>query len=103
MPWILLEETPAPVMRWEARLTAAAPESDPLSLALVESATVQVEGEFGGATVRLSGSNSGTGYVPFDALRHSDLVAVLPVLYLEATLLDADPTTEVRVTVVGRR
>jgi hypothetical protein len=60
------------------------------------------EGVFGTATVRLSGSNSGTTYVPFEALRHGDLVAVLPVLYLEAVGLEADETTDLVVTVVGR-
>lgn len=102
MPWDLIEDTPAPVRRWQTRLSAGEPDPGPLSLAIVATATVHVEGVFGEATVRLGGSNSGVTYVPFDALRHSDCVGVLPVLYLEAVVQDADETTDLLVTVVGR-
>lgn len=103
MPWTMVDDTPGPMMRWQTRLTAADPDSGPQSLALIDQATVQVEGTFGGATVHLRGSNSGQRFVPFDAIRHDDVVGVLPVLWLEVEALDADDETDVLVTLAGRR
>jgi hypothetical protein len=91
------------MLRWQTRLTADSPDSGPQSLALLEAAVVQIEGTFGAATVELRGSNSGMDYIPWDARTHGDVVAVLPTLYLKAVAVNADPTTDVLVTLVGRR
>lgn len=103
MAWSMIEDTPGPLLRWQARLTAESPDPGPQSLALVAMAVVQLEGAFGAATVEVLGSNSGMDYIPFDARAHSDLVALLPVLYLKTVAVGADATTDVLVTVVGRR
>ncbi len=103
MSWTLIEETPGPLMRWQARLTRDRYDSSPLSLALIENPVIQIEGNFGEAAVELRGSNSGQDYVSFDMRQHADIVAVLPTLYFKAVAVDADETTDVLVTIVGRR
>lgn len=101
MAWTLLESN-APMMRWQARLTADAPTPGPLPLALIRHITAQAEGTFSGATVLLSGSNSGGASVPLTSMRHAEIVALLPVYTLYAELVDpAD--ADVLVTVAGRR
>ncbi len=103
MSWTLIEDTPSPLYRWQARLTHTAPDPGPQSIALIENPVVQIEGTFGEASVTLLGSNSGLDYVPFDSRQHADIVAVLPTLYVKAVAVDADETTDVLVTLVGRR
>jgi hypothetical protein len=104
MAWVVLDESPTPMLRWQASLTAAEPVSTPLPLGLVSDATVQVEGTLGSSVVEVGGSNSGMDFIPMDVVRHADLVP-LPrgVAYLRMALLEADPEAVVVVTVAGRR
>lgn len=103
MTWIVADDTPAPMLRWTTTLTADQPETGPLALGLVKTATVQVEGIFGTAAVELVGSNSGTGYVPLHVVRHQDLELLPPVAYLAARLDLPNEETAVTITVAGHR
>lgn len=103
MGWVLVEDTHAPAMRWQAHLTTATPATDWLSLALISDITVQAEGYFGTGQVRLDGSNSGDAPVEMERFRHTDIAPLLPVLFTKATLEEGDEHTDVLLTVVGRR
>ena len=102
MPWTLLDSR-APFFRWQARLTAAQPDAGLHTIAQVQTPTLQVEGVFGTGVVELRGSNSGGATVPLDVLRIADVVAVLPVYTVGVRVLDADETTDLLVTLAGRR
>lgn len=103
MPWKMVEDTQGPMLRWQTALTAAAPDAGCTPLRLIRDATVHVEGEFGAASVEIYGSNSGRGEVPMLYLRTDQIEPVLPVYLLGARVIDADETTDLLVTVAGRR
>jgi hypothetical protein len=102
--WAVLDQSPTPMLRWQATLSAADPVSDDLPLGLVVRSTVQVDGFLGASVVEVAGSNSGDGFVPMDVVRHADLVP-LPegVAFLRVSLLEPDAEAAVIVTVAGRR
>ena len=102
MSWTPLE-TDAPMWRWQTRLTAAEPDSGPQSLAIVQGATLHLEGEFGPATVDVLVSNSDAAWHPVGVYQDPDLLP-LPAAYLvRVRAHGADPTTDLLVTVAGRR
>lgn len=103
MPWDMIEDTLAPLMRWHTRLTEAAPDTGPQSLALITGATVQIEGEFGTALVDVLVSNSEETYQRLDTYQDPALLGLPPAYMVRLTAVGADAATDVRVTVVGRR
>jgi hypothetical protein len=103
MAWVPLETTPGPRFAWQARLTAAHPDPGWLTLSPLTDPTVQIEGTFGTGEVTLGVSNSGLAVVPVEVLRHSTLQSVIPATWLMVSLLHGDETTDLVVTVAGRR
>lgn len=104
MTWTLVEDTNAPAMRWQARLTSKEPDSGWQPLMRITTPTLQVEGTFGEAVVEVRGSNSGVSAVTLDIIRIADLVAVpIQAYLLNVRVRDADETTDLIVTLAGRR
>ena len=102
MSWTPLE-TDAPMWRWQTHLTAAEPDSGPQSLAIVQGATLHLEGEFGPATMDVMVSNSGETYHLVGVYQDPDFIQ-LPAAYLvQVHTVGADATTALVVTVAGRR
>lgn len=102
MAWMRREDAPAAMLCWEATLTVEAEAPGPLPIGLVSTPTVQVAGDFGPAVLEIGVSNGGPP-VRVDALRHTDLIAVVPAAWLHVTVRGADETTALIVTVAGRR
>ena len=103
MGWHTLEDTPSPIFRWQARLSAASPTPGMVSLHPVHDATLHAEGEFGGATLEIHGSNSGTGPIPLAHLDAPDLIDLKATLWLGALVTGATDETDILLTVAGRR
>lgn len=102
MAWTVWDDTPAPMLCWTTRLTAAEPEAGPLPLALLKTATAQVSGVFGAGVVELECSN-GPGWVPLRTVRHNELEPVPAAALFTARVVDPDDTTNVQITVAGHR
>lgn len=102
MAWVSLE-TDAPMWRWQTTLTAAAPESGSQSLAIVIGPTLQIEGEYGTATLDVLVSNSDDAYHLLGVYEHPEWVPLPPAYRVRVRVSDADAATALVVTVAGRR
>lgn len=97
------------VTRWSGLL--AGDDGTPVRLAVYSDRSIQVEGAFGGASVSIGGSNDGVTYHRLTDTSGEPLVfssgglkqiVELPV-FLKPWLIGGDGTTNINVTLAGRR